>query len=123
MELVGSQSNIPYRELFDAYKNILITNSHNDDPITGELYRYYNRIVFHWEADGTHKVNPHNNSEDEPYYSSGVEDAIRANPKDFHNDIYYHAELPVSNNLLVLHRIYWISIESHLKLEEFKSKM
>lgn len=81
MNPVGGESNIPYRELFDAYKNILITNSRNDDPITGKLYRYYNSIVFYWEADGTRKAKAlHDDSEDELHYSSGVEDAIRPHP-------------------------------------------
>lgn len=101
MDFVGNESNIPYRELFDAYKNILITNSHNDDPITGELYRYYNSIVFHWEANGARKAGTpmHEENEDELYYSSGVEDAIRSPPSmDSQDDISYHDAGAVSND-------------------------
>ena len=76
MSTVGSQSNIPYQELFNSYKKILIVNSYNNDPITEELFQYYNSIVFHWEANGTHKAKTPCD-DNEPYYSSGVEDAIR----------------------------------------------
>lgn len=76
LSAVGSQSNIPYQELFNAYKKILIVNSYNDDPITKELFRFYNSIVFHWEANGAHKAKTPCD-DNEPYDSSGVEDAIR----------------------------------------------
>lgn len=96
MNPVGNESNISYQDLFDSYKHILITNSYNNDSITGELFQYYNGIVFDWEADRKRKGKvPHDNSlEDEPNISSGVDDAIRThldamalhdNPGDYHN--------------------------------------
>lgn len=129
---MGSESNIPYRELFDAYKNILITNSRNDDPITGELYRYYNSIVFYWEADWTRKSKAvHDDSEDEPQYSSGVEDAIRPIPsqtvgaKQFQDNAVYSRDgagieeavrLPVSNDSVLIW--YLLLTEKSFKIRE-----
>lgn len=77
MNPIGNESNIPYQDIFDAYKNILITNSYNNDAHTGALFQYYNGIIFDWEADRKRKGKD-NSLEDEPDISSGVDDAIRS---------------------------------------------
>lgn len=117
MNPVGNESNISYQDIFDAYKHILITNSYNNDGITGELFQYYNGIVFDWEADRKHKGKaPHANSgEDEPSISSGVDDAIRSHmdAMALHNNTETHHnpggdpeetfEFEVSASLLIVH--------------------
>jgi hypothetical protein len=72
---VGAKSKIPYQDLFDKYKAILITNMKNKDPITKELFAYYNDIVFGWKA-GKKATDLENRDQGESD-SSGIEGAIR----------------------------------------------
>ena len=81
MLLVGRESNIAYQGLFNAYKQIIITNSYNKDKATRELFQFYNGIVFDWERDRKRKgkVSAFDNSleDSELDVSSGVDAAIR----------------------------------------------
>jgi hypothetical protein len=72
---LGAKSDIPYQDLFNKYKAILITNMKNGDKITEELFDYYNNIVFGWRSKKNVRSSEDTGKSDSE--SSGIEGAIR----------------------------------------------
>jgi hypothetical protein len=71
---LGAKSNIPYQDLFDKYKTILVSNMKNHDKITEELFDYYNGIEFGWRDKQKGSSDKDIGEYDEE--SSGIEGAI-----------------------------------------------
>ena len=70
-----AKSDIPYQDLFDKYKAILVTNMNNNDKVTEQLFDFYNNVVFGWR--NRMKGDSDDNVGESDEESSGIEGAIR----------------------------------------------
>jgi hypothetical protein len=73
---LGAKSDIPYQDLFNKYKAILVMNMKNQDKITEELFDFYNNIVFGWRTNNKPGPSGEVTGESDGE-SSGIEGAIR----------------------------------------------